>query len=103
MKTSIAYTNARTAGGRFIVGMQTLPGNPYDGHTLPRQVAQVERLPSITVARSYVDWRYKGHKHGGRAKVYIAHTRGIASPTIRPELRRLSDLEPILKKKDATT
>lgn len=34
VKTSIAETNARTAGGQFIVGMQALPGGPYDGHTL---------------------------------------------------------------------
>ena len=30
VKTSIAVTNARTAGGQFIVGMQALPGSPYD-------------------------------------------------------------------------
>jgi IS5 family transposase len=34
VKASIAVTNARTAGGQFIVGMQALPGKPYDGHTL---------------------------------------------------------------------
>src|SRR3546814_10024780 len=28
VKTSIAVTNARTAGGQFIVGMQALPGTP---------------------------------------------------------------------------
>ena len=93
VKTSIAVTNARTAGGQFIVGMQALPGNPYDGHTLS---GQIERLTGITVERAYVDRGYKGHKHGGKAKVIIAHTRGITSPTIKRELRRRNAIEPII-------
>lgn len=96
VKTSIAVTNARTAGGQFIVGMQALPGNPYDGHTLSGQIEQVERLTGVAVERAYVDRGYKGHKHGGKAKVYIAHTRGITSPTIRRELRRRNAIEPII-------
>ena len=96
VKTSIAVTNARTAGGQFIVGMQALPGNPYDGHTLSRQIEQVERLTGVTVERAYVDRGYKGHKHGGKAMVYIAHTRGIASPTIKREVRRRNAIEPII-------
>ena len=96
VKTSIAVTNARTAGGQFIIGMQALPGNPYDGHTLTGQIEQVERLTGITVERAYVDRGYKGHKHGGNAKVYITHTRGITSPTIKRELRRRNAIEPII-------
>jgi IS5 family transposase len=96
VKTSIAVTNARTAGGQFIVGMQALPGNPYDGHTLSGQIEQVERLTGVTVERAYVDRGYKGHKYGGNAKVYIAHTRGITSPTIKRELRRRNAIEPII-------
>src|SRR3546814_2443862 len=79
VKTSIAVTNARTAGGQFIVGMQALPGTPYDGHTLSGQITQIERLTGIAVERAYVDRGYRGHKHAGPAKVYIAHSRGIAS------------------------
>ena len=61
VKTSIAVTNARTTGGQFIAGMQALPGNPYDGHTLSGQIEQVERLTGVTVERAYVDRGYKGH------------------------------------------
>ncbi len=96
VKTSIAVTNARTAGGQFIVGMQALPCNPDDGHTLTGQIEQVERLTGVTVERAYVDRGYKGHKHSGKAQVYIAHTRGIASPTIARELRRRNAIEPII-------
>ena len=96
VKTSIAVTNARTAGGQFIVGMQALPGSPYDGHTLSGQIEQVERLTGVDVERAYVDRGYRGHRHSGNAKVYIAHTRGITSPTIRRELRRRNAIEPII-------
>ena len=50
VKTSSAVTNARTAGGQFIVGMQALPGNPYDGHTLSGQIEQVERLRALRLS-----------------------------------------------------
>ena len=96
VKTSIAVTNARTAGGQFIIGMQALPGSPYDGHTLTGQIDQIERLTGIAVERAYVDRGYRGHKHGGKSKVYIAHTRGITSPTIKRELRRRNAIEPII-------
>lgn len=86
VKTSIAVTNARTAGGQFIVGMQALPGNPYDGHTLSGQIEQVERLTGVTVERAYVDRGYKGHKHGGqgehvrseRTRFPVERDRGLA-------------------------
>ena len=92
-------TNARSAGGQFIVGMQALPGNPYDGHTLSGQIEQIERLTGIAAERAYVDrgYRgYRGHKHSGDARVYITHTRGITSPTIKRELRRRNAIEPII-------
>jgi IS5 family transposase len=53
VKTSIAVTNARTAGGQFIIGMQALPGNPYDGHTISGQIEQVQRLTGVAVERAY--------------------------------------------------
>jgi len=96
VKTSIAVTNARTAGGQFIIGCQALPGSPYDGHTLTGQIAQVERLTGVSVERAYVDRGYRGHKHAGKAQVYIAHSRGIMSPTIKRELRRRNAIEPII-------
>jgi IS5 family transposase len=96
VKTSIAVTNARSAGGQFIVGMQAKPGNPYDGHTLSDQLTQVERLTGISVQRAYVDRGYKGHGHTGKAAVYVSHTRGITSSTIKRELRRRNAIEPVI-------
>jgi IS5 family transposase len=93
---SIAVTNGRARGGQFILGMHALPGNPFDGHTLTGQIAQVERLTGNEVARAYVDRGYKGHSHKSGADVYIGHTRGMTSPTIKRELRRRNAIEPII-------
>jgi transposase, IS5 family len=96
VKTSIAVTNARAAGGQFILGMQAKPGNPYDGHTLSGQLSQVERLTGIPVRRACVDRGYRGHGHTGKAAIYVSHSRGIASPTIKRELRRRNAIEPVI-------
>jgi transposase, IS5 family len=61
VKVSIAVTNARAAGGQFVLGIQAMPGLPYDGHALKDQIAQVERLTGEDVARVYVDKGYRGH------------------------------------------
>jgi IS5 family transposase len=39
VKVPIAVTNARAADGLFWLGIQALPGPPYDGHTLRGQIA----------------------------------------------------------------
>jgi hypothetical protein len=74
VKTSIAVTNARTAGSKCIVGMQALPGNPHGSHKVSGQIGHVEHLTGVTFERAYVYRGCKRHKHGGKAKVYIAHT-----------------------------
>lgn len=95
VKVSFAVTNARAKGGQFIVGAKALPGLPYDGHTLQTQIDQVERLTGARVDRAYVDRGYRGH---GLTvpQVYLSNTRGIASPTVKRELRRRSAIEPII-------
>ena len=82
-------------GGQFIVGARACPGLPYDGHTLKDQIAQIERLTGVKVRRAYVDKGYRGHSLK-QPEVYIAQTRGLASPTIKRELRRRSAIEPTI-------
>ena len=53
VKASVVTTNARAPGGQFVLHARTLPGNPYDGHTLAPALAQVERLTGAAVARSF--------------------------------------------------
>ena len=88
VKLGIAVTNTRAPGGRFVLGVRALPGNPYDGHTLAAQIAQVER--------AYVDRGYRGHD-ADKERVFITRQRrdGL-TPTIRRELRRRSAVEPVI-------
>ena len=46
--------------------------------------------------RAYVDRGYRGHKLDGPPQVFVSHTRGIVSPTIRRELRRRNAIEPVI-------
>src|SRR4051812_5647563 len=72
------------------------PSTPYDGHTLGAQIEQVERLTGRPVKRAYVDRGYRGHKLDALTQVFVSHTRGIVSPTIRRELRRRNAIEPVI-------
>jgi IS5 family transposase len=98
VKASFAVTNARCPGGQFVLGAQSRPGLPHDGHTLKDQLAQVARITGKPVQRAYVDRGYRGHgiKDADGPDVYISHTRGIVSPTIKRELKRRNAIEPII-------
>jgi transposase, IS5 family len=95
VKVSVATTNARAPGGQFVVGMRTLPGNPYDGHTLAAQIEQTERLTGVMIERAYVDRGYRGHD-ADRQRVFISRQKRGLTPTIRRELRRRNGIEPVI-------
>jgi IS5 family transposase len=85
-KISVAVTNREG----LVVGMQTYPGNPYDGQTLAPALNQVERLTGTTPARCYVNRGYRGHGVSGDTAVFVAGRRRGITPTIKRELRRRS-------------
>ncbi len=60
-KVSVATTPA----GGFAVGLRAMPGNPYDGHTLPDALQQVETLTGSRPTLAVVDRGYRGHGVGG--------------------------------------
>ena len=97
VKTSIAVTNARAAGGQFVLGAMSCPGNPHDSRTLAPQLDQVKRVTGLALERAYVDRGYRGHglRREG-LEVAVSHSRGIASPTIKRELRRRNAVEPVI-------
>lgn len=93
-KVTVATTNARTAGGQFVIHIDALHGNPYDGHTLKAAVDTAEAWTGVAAKRIYVDKGYQGH-HMDRFKVWRS---GNKAPTaaIRRELRRRSAIEPVI-------
>jgi IS5 family transposase len=84
---------ATTLVGGFVVGMRSLPGNPYDGHTLPDALQQVETLTRCQPTLAVVDRGYRGHAVENTT-VLISGTRRGLSPRLKRLLRRRSAIEP---------
>ena len=97
VRTSVAVTDARGPGGRFVPGAKTLLGNPHDGHSLAARIGQVARLTGRPVRRAHVDRGCRGHGVAREGlQVVVSRTRGLTSPTIRREMRRRNAIEPVL-------
>ena len=84
---------ATTIDEGFVVGMRALPGNPYDGHTLPEALEQVAILTGQTPNLAVVDRGYRGHPVS-ETKVLISGTRRGLTPALKKLLRRRSAIEP---------
>lgn len=84
---------ATTIDEGFVVGMRALPGNPYDGHTLPEALEQVAILTGQTPDLAVVDRGYRGHGVL-TTKVLISGTRRGLTPKLKTLLRRRSAIEP---------
>lgn len=91
VKVSIATTNR----SNLVVGAQSLPGNPYDGHTLTQALQQVQRLTRQQPERCYVDLGYRGHDVHD-VEVFKARQRRGVTRSIRRELKRRNAIEPVI-------
>ena len=78
--------------------MPSLPGNPYDGHTLATVIPEIEAQIGATLSRIVADRGYRGHNAppGHKFKVYISGQRRGVTETIKRELRRRSAVEPVI-------
>jgi len=96
VKASIVTTNARAPGGQFVLHAKSLPGNPYDGHTLRDVIEHTQKLTGCEIERAYVDKGYRGHDAQNPRRVFISgQKRGIFG-AIKRELRRRSAIEPVI-------
>ncbi|QDA35790.1 IS5 family transposase (plasmid) [Paracoccus liaowanqingii] len=84
---------ATTIDEGFVVGMRALPGNPYDGHTLPEALEQVAILTGQIPDLAVVDRGYRGHGVL-ETKVLISGTRRGLTQKLKALLRRRSAIEP---------
>ena len=91
--TKVSVTTTHREG--FVVGMRSMPGNPYDGHTLREALEQVEILSETRPKRAFVDRGYRGHAVQTTA-VYIAGQKRGMTPALRRDLRRRSAIEPMI-------
>ena len=90
VKVSLAVTHKEG----FVIGIQSCPDNPYDGHTLDGQLEQVQALTGRAPKRVFVDKGYKGHKVD-RCEVFLSGTRKLPL-VLKRELRRRSAIEPAI-------
>ena len=91
--TKVSVTTTHREG--FVVGMRSMPGNPYDGHTLREALEQVEILTDTRPKQAFVDRGYRGHGVQTTA-VYIAGQKRGMTPALRRDLRRRSAIEPMI-------
>lgn len=86
---------ATTLKEGFVVGMRSMPGNPYDGHTLHEALEQVEILTDVCPKRAFVDRGYRGHGVDG-TEVFVSGQRRGMTQALKKDLRRRSAIEPTI-------
>ncbi|MGY4501544.1 IS5 family transposase [Bradyrhizobium sp. GM24.11] len=98
VKVSVATTLSHAKGGQFVTHVKSLPGNPYDGHTLETVIPDMEKLVGNTIARLLADRGYRGHNAppDHKFRVFISGQKRGVTPSIKRELRRRSAVEPVI-------
>jgi transposase, IS5 family len=96
VKASVVTTNARAPGGQFVLHARTLPGNPYDGHTLRGIIEDTQRLTGREIERAYVDKGYRGHDVENPRRVFISGQKRGVFGRIKRELRRRAAIEAVI-------
>ena len=92
-KAAVVTTNNRN----WIVNVEDLPENPYDGHTLAVSISGTEKITKVSVAEADVDRGYRGHDYKGAATIRLAGTsNGNLSFSERKRKRRRSAIEPVI-------
>jgi IS5 family transposase len=96
-KASVTVT--KTSG--VIVGALSFQGNPFDGHTLPQVLSQVENIVGQKPAVAICDRGYQGKRQVGVTRIEIPES-GKGSKTAheksqaRERFRRRAAIEPII-------
>jgi len=92
VKTSLAITHKKN----FVVGIQALPDNPYDGHTLKDALDQVEFFTGVRPEDCYVDLGYRGNNEE-KCTVHMTRSKAaLRTYALRRDMRRRSAIEPII-------
>ena len=98
VKVSIATPVKHSAGGQFVAHVATLPGNPYDGHTLAQVIPDTQALLGNVLERIIADVGYRGHNAPAehRFRVYTAGQRRRVNQQIKREFKRRAAIEPVI-------
>ena len=92
-KFGVKGTIATTLKEGLVVGMRTMPGNPYDGHTLAETLEQVGMLADAKPKIAIVDKGYRGVDIDGVRILRSGQKRGLTR-TLHTMNKRRSAIEP---------
>jgi transposase, IS5 family len=80
----------------WIVGIDAVHGNPYNGATLKRALGQGEKLTAVKLKQAFVDRGFRGTTHHpSEIEVFVAGTRQL-SQSLKRWLRRCCAIEPVI-------
>jgi transposase, IS5 family len=87
-----------TSKENWVVGVDAIHGNPYDGHTLEQSIEQTERVTGWRPSDAYCDRGYRGVKaEMGETKVHLTNKRkGSLTRSAWRWLRRRAAIEPVI-------
>jgi len=91
VKVSLAVT----ANEGLVVGMRSMPGNPYDGHTMHSQLEQVGILTGQEPKIALADRGYRGVEPPQGTRLLISHTRRLPI-RLKKLLKRRQVIEPMI-------
>ena len=91
VKVSVAVT----AQEGLVVGMRSMPGLPYDGHTVDSQLEQIEIVAGQAPKLVLADRGYRGVTPASGARLLISHTRRLPDK-LKKLLKRRQVVEPMI-------
>lgn len=91
----VKVTVATTLKEGFVVGMRSMPGNPYDGHTLAETIEQVSILAEQKPTTVIVDRGYRGVEVEG-VRILRSGQRSGITRTLHAMIKRRSAIEPTI-------
>ena len=86
-----------TSRESFVLAAKSLPGNPYDGHTLQECIDQATRVARVAPQEAYADRGYRGHGcNTDTFKVWISGSKRGVTQAIERKLKRRNAVEPVI-------
>ena len=85
-----------TSKAGWIVGIDAVRGNPYDGATLAPSLKQVEKITGVKPKEAFVDKGYRGSEHHPEGvEVYLSGRKRL-SRRLAKLLKRRAAIEPVI-------
>jgi transposase, IS5 family len=91
----VKVTIATTLRESLVVGIRSMPGNPYDGHTLQETIEQVEILTDNCLSVAIVDKGYQGAELKG-TQILRSGQRRVVTQAMKEMIKRRSAIEPAI-------